>query len=276
VSTSVLRGEAGKLGAFLRRDWQVALSYRLASAFGVVSLVVQALLFALIGKLVDPGRLPVYGGTHATYAEFVAIGLVVGLVVALALERVATVVRQEQLQGTLEMLLVTPTALGTVQVGSAAFELFAVPIHALLLLGVLAVAFGLRLHVDGILPALVVLTALLPLVWGLGLAGAGAILTIRRGAGIVGLAATLMSVTAGAYFPLTVLPGWLEQIAAVNPLGLTLEGVRGALIGGTGWDGVGGRLAVLVPLSLAAMAVGVWVFRLAVERERRLGTLGMY
>jgi hypothetical protein len=27
---------------------------------------------------------------------------------------------------------------------------------------------------------------------------------------------------------------------------------------------------------VAALAAGVWVFRLAVERERRLGTLGVY
>jgi ABC-2 type transport system permease protein len=274
--TAVVLREATKIAAFLRRDWHVALSYPMASAFSVVSLVVQALLFALIGRLVDPGRLPVYGGTHATYAEFVAVGLVVGLVVALMLERVATVLRQEQLQGTLEALLLTPTALGTVQAGSAAFELLAVPLHAMVLLAVIALTFGLRLHLEGVLPAVAVLVAFVPFVWGLGLAGAGAILTFRRGAGLVGLAATAMGITAGAYFPISVLPGWLETIAAANPLGLALEGVRETLIGGAGWSAVDQRLAVLVPLSAAAMALGVFVFRLAVERERRLGTMGMY
>jgi ABC-2 type transport system permease protein len=275
MTAAALR-EATKIAAFLRRDWHVALSYRMASAFSVVSLVVQALLFALIGRLVDPGRLPVYGGTHATYAEFVAVGLVVGLVVALMLERVATVLRQEQLQGTLEALLLTPTALGTVQAGSAAFELLAVPLHAMVLLAVIALTFGLRLHLEGVLPAVAVLVAFVPFVWGLGLAGAGAILTFRRGAGLVGLVATAMGITAGAYFPISVLPAWLETIAAANPLGLALEGVRETLIGGAGWSAVDQRLAVLVPLSAVAMALGVFVFRLAVERERRLGTMGMY
>jgi ABC-2 type transport system permease protein len=275
VTATALR-EGVKVAAFVRRDWHVLRSYRMASTFTVVAIVVQALMFALIGRLVDPARLPVYGGTHATYAEFVAIGMVVGLVVALMLERVATVVRQEQMQGTLEALLVTPTALGTVQAGSAAFELLVVPVHAAALLVVVAIAFGLRLHLDGVLPSLVVLAAFVPFVWGLGLAGAGAMLTFRRGAGVVGLAATAMAVTAGAYFPISVLPGWLESIAAANPLGLSLEAVRETLIGGTAWAGVGERLLVLVPLSCAAMAFGVLAFRLAVERERRLGTLGLY
>jgi ABC-2 type transport system permease protein len=275
MSAAAVR-EGAKVAAFLRRDWLVTLSYRMSSAFSVVSLVVQALLFALIGRLVDPARLPVYGGTHATYAEFVAVGLVIGLVVALMLERVATVVRQEQLQGTLEALLVTPTALGTVQAGSAAFELLAVPLHAAVLLAVIALTFGLRLHLDGVLPAAVILVAFVPCVWGLGLVSAGAILTFRRGAGLVTLAATAMAFTAGAYFPVAVLPAWLASLSAINPLGLALEGVRETLIGGAGWAPVGERLVILLPLSAAALAVGVAVFRLAVERERRLGTLGLY
>ena len=36
MTAVALRGEAAKLGAFLRRDWHVALSYRMASALGVL------------------------------------------------------------------------------------------------------------------------------------------------------------------------------------------------------------------------------------------------
>jgi hypothetical protein len=60
--------------------------------------------------------------------EFVAIGMVLSLVIALLLQRVATTVRQEQMIGTLESLLATPTATTTVQVGSAAFDLLFVPV----------------------------------------------------------------------------------------------------------------------------------------------------
>ena len=52
----------------------------------------------------------------------------------LLLQRVAMAVRQEQMIGTLEALLVTPTSPTTVQVGSVAFDLVFVPIRMALLL----------------------------------------------------------------------------------------------------------------------------------------------
>jgi ABC-2 type transport system permease protein len=275
MSAAIVR-ETGKIGAFLRRDLQVARSYRLGFAFGMVSLVAQAVLFSLIGRLVDPRLLPAYGGTRATYTEFVAIGIVVSLVVGLMLQRVATAIRQEQFMGTLEALLTTPTAIATIQVGAAAFDLLAVPVRMALLLGVIAIGFGLDLQTGGLLPAAALVVGFLPFVWGLGLVSAAAILTFRRGTGVVGLGATVMGISAGAYFPLSVLPGWLTAVAEANPLAIALDGLRHTLIGGEGWPVVSSDLAVLVPTSAAALAAGVLAFRAALQRERRLGTLGLY
>jgi ABC-2 type transport system permease protein len=273
--TAVLR-ESLKLGAFVRRDFKIMTSYRVGLSFGVISLGIQALLFSLIGRVVDPARLPAYGGTRATYVEFVAVGLVLTLLAGLMLDRVANGIRQEQFLGTLEALLTTPTAVATIQVGTAAFELLAVPVRAAVLLLIIALAFGLRLEVAGMLPAVVLLLAFAPFMWGLGLLSAAMVLTFRRGAGVVGLLTTVMGISAGAYFPLTVLPGWLATIAQANPLALTLEGLRAALIGGQSWGAIDTTLAVLVPLSVVALAAGVIAFRLALDRERRLGTLGLY
>jgi len=112
--------EAGKIGAFVRRDFLIAWSYRLAFVTDVVSMAAQAFVFSLIGQLVDPAQLPRYGGTPTTYMEFVAIGLVLNLVITLLLDRVANAIRGEQMTGTLESLLTTPTRTATIQIGSAA------------------------------------------------------------------------------------------------------------------------------------------------------------
>ena len=52
--------------------------------------------------------------------------------------------------------------------------------------------------------------------------------------------------------------------------------MREALIGGTAWTSVGTDLLELVPLAIVALALGAIAFRLALRRERRLGTLGLY
>jgi len=267
--------EAGKIGAFVRRDFLIAWSYRLAFVTDVVSMAAQAFVFSLIGQLVDPAQLPRYGGTPTTYMEFVAIGLVLNLVITLLLDRVANAIRGEQMTGTLESLLTTPTRTATIQIGSAAFEFLWVPIRAAVFLLVIALGFGLDFHADGIVPAAVVLLAFVPFVWGLGLVAGGMILTFRRGGGATAVA-TLLALISGAFFPIALLPDWLEWIMAVNPIAIALDGIREALLGGRGWSGVGPALLVLAPLSALSLAIGVTAFRLALRRERRLGTLGLY
>jgi hypothetical protein len=52
--------------------------------------------------------------------------------------------------------------------------------------------------------------------------------------------------------------------------------MREPLLGGTGWDGVGRAVAVLLPLAVVSVALGALAFRAALRRERRQGTLGLY
>lgn len=270
------RAELPKVAAFLRRDFLTALSYRTAFVADILQLCSHLLLFGLIGKLVDPRTLPSYGGDPTGYLEFVAIGAMLSLVFGLLLERVATAIRAEQMMGTLEALLVSPVRVATVQAGSVAFDAVQVPLRMALFLGLVALTVGLELDLGGALPAVAVLVAFIPFVWGLGLVSAAAMVTFRRGAGVTGLAGILLGLSSGAYFPLTVLPGWLEGVLSWNPLAIALEAMRSALIGGEGWGSVGPDVLLLVPMSVLALMAGAVAFRAAVARERRNGSLGMY
>jgi ABC-2 type transport system permease protein len=273
---AVARTELGKLPAFVRRDFLIALSYRTAFAGDILFLGGQMVVFAFIGRLVDSNTLPTYGGSPTTYMEFVAIGIVLSLVVGVLLGRVATAMRQEQVQGTLEALLATPSAVGTVQAGSVAFDLLWVPIRMLLFLAVITLTFGLDLELAGVPKAAVLMLAFLPFVWGLGLLSAAAILAFRRGSGATALVISFLGIASGAYFPLTLLPGWLQAVGEVNPFARVLEGMRETLLGGAGWGPVAADAALLLLPSVALLAAGAVAFRIALARERRNGTLGLY
>lgn len=270
------RGELAKLPAFLRRDFLIAWSYRLSFFSDAFSLAFQALLFYFIGLMVDPSKLPSFEGDPTTYLEFVAAGIALSAFVALGLGEVSTAIRDEQLQGTLESLLGTPTATGTIQLGSMVYELIYVPIRTVLFLIIITVAFGLDLEPSGLLPAAVIILAFIPFVWGLGIASAATVLTFKRGVGIVGLGATVLTLASGAYFPLELLPSWATDVAQFNPLTIAVDGMREAMLGTGDWSGTATAVAVLIPASAASLAVGAVSFRLALARERRRGTLGLY
>jgi ABC-2 type transport system permease protein len=269
-------GEVAKLPAFIRRDFLIAISYRVAFGGDLVLLGAQLIVFSFIGRLVDPARLPSYGGGPATYMEFVVIGVGLSLVTALLIGRVATAIRQEQLQGTLESLLATPTAVGTIQLGTIAFDLLWVPLRIGVLVLAVVLTFGLDLEPAGIPQAAVLLAAFLPFAWGLGLLSAAATLAFRRGGGATALVVSFLGIASGAYFPLSLLPGWLETASELNPLAIALDGMRESLLGGAGWAAVGVDLVVLLSLSVWVLTIGAATFRLALAREHRNGTLGLY
>ena len=273
---SVLAAEARKVPAFLRRDMLTLLSYRAAFVGDLLAIAVPAVMFGFFAKLVEPSALPTYNGVETGYFEFVMIGVIIATVSGLLLAKVSTAIRQEQLMGTLEALLVTPTSPTTVQIGSAAFDLLFVPVRMAVLLLVVALTAGLDFAPSGILPSLVLLMCFVPFVWGLGLLAAAAIVTFRRGGGVIGVGMSVLGLASGAFFPLALLPRWIQTLSEANPMAITMEGTREALIGGSGWDGLGTVLAVLVPLSVAALAAGVVAFRAALTREHRNGTLGLY
>jgi ABC-2 type transport system permease protein len=271
-----LTGELRKLPAFVRRDFLVVWSYRMSFFSDLVNLAGQILVFYFVGRLVDPSLLPTFNGSSVTYLEFAAVGIAVGVFIQFGLDRVSAAMRGEQLMGTLESVLMTPTAPATIQVGSVAFDLVYIPLRTAVFLGSVTLVFGLNFSAQGIAPALLLLLAFIPFVWGLGVLTAALLLTFRRGTGFIGLGTVILGLLSGVYFPLSLLPGWLRVIAENNPVALAIQGMRDALLGGAGLSEVAPTFGLLLPLSALSLAVGIGAFRLAVRRERHRGTLGLY
>jgi len=269
-----LGSEAAKLPAFVRRNFLEAWSYRAVFFFDFIGLAFEALTFYFIGKLVDPDSLPRFGSEQVSYIEFVAVGIVISGFVGLALVRAGAAFRAEQLTGTLEMLLMTPTAAATIQFGFVVYDLIYIPVRTAVFFAVIVLALDVRLAADGVMPAIVTLVFFIPFVWGLGIVLSAATVTFKRGGAI--FIVPLLTLTSGAFFPLTLLPDWLQRIAEWNPMAIAIDTMRGALLGDAGWSEVGSAVAVLVPASAISLAFGIMSFRLALRRERRRGTLGLY
>lgn len=268
--------EIAKFPAFFRRDLLEAWSYRLSFFADWIGLIAQMVIFALVGRLVDPRLLPAVDGVRVSYIEFAITGIAVATFLQLAFARVINAIREEQLMGTLESLLMTPTSPFTVLMGSVAYDLVYVPIRTILFLGLASVAFGADLRFGGLLTLVLILLAFIPFAWGLGMVGAGAVITYRRGVSILSFGVSALMIGSSAYFPLSVLPTWARPLAELNPVSIALQGARSALLGGGG-AGAGVATAVLLlPIGVVSLVVGFAAVRLALARERRRGTLGLY
>jgi ABC-2 type transport system permease protein len=107
--------------------------------------------------------------------------------------------------------------------------------------------------------------------WGIGLAMSGVILRLGLGAEELAWAAVfIIAPISGVYYPIGVLPAWLQAIAAMIPSSHVFEGMRSVLIHGVfRWD----EFWIAAGLNVLYLAAGAAVFAWAMRDARNRGTL---
>jgi ABC-2 type transport system permease protein len=83
----------------------------------------------------------------------------------------------------------------------------------------------------------------------------------------------LLLLVSGVYFPISVLPEWMQSLSRISPATYVLEGMRAALLEGAGTGALLGHLIRLVLIGLIAIPVGLVVFRQAERYAKRTGKL---
>ena len=108
----------GTLLAFLKRDFLIEVSYRTAFVLQAFGIVLSILIWKFIAGFVNhPSDAP--GMENYDYFAYVVLGLAFFHFLSSAVTAFSTKVRNEQMTGTLEAMLVTPTAAGTIVTGSS-------------------------------------------------------------------------------------------------------------------------------------------------------------
>jgi ABC-2 type transport system permease protein len=265
-----------KVPAFFRRDLLSLFSYRVAYITDWVNLIVQILLFYFLNRLIPSDKLPSYGGEPVSYLEYVAVALTLTAFVQASLGRLIAAIRNEQLMGTLEALLVMPMSPEMLQLGSVFYDLLYVPFRTVVFLSLVTLLFDVHFNTAGIVPAMLIFLVFTPFMWGLGVLSAAIVLTFKRGSGVVGIVGTVLTFTSGAYFPIKYLPGWLESLTRYNPITVAIEASREALLGNADWSVIWPTVFKLIPMAAISLAIGMGAFRWALQRERRRGTMGLY
>jgi len=261
-----------RAAAFLRRDWANARSYRLAFVLELLRSLFLLVLMFQVGRLVDRGPPdPALGDGYFSYA---LVGVAVLQVVQTALQSFAQKLRDEQTTGTLEALLATPMSPSRVILASALYDVLAALALAAVVV-VLGFVMGVRLAVTplSLVVAAVVVVGLLVLAAALGVAVAAFTVVFKRGMAVAWAVTSALSLLGGIFYPVDLLPGPLRWAARALPFTWGLDALRAALLEAEAR--IGTAFAVTAS-AVALLAVALWLFRLAVDRARTLGSLAQY
>jgi ABC-2 type transport system permease protein len=147
-------------------------------------------------------------------------------------------------------------------------------IRTALLFAVVALFFGLHFHGADFGTALVLLAVASVSFVGLGMMTAVLpLISPEKGAQIGFIAQGLLLVVSGVYYPISVMPHWMQAIATVSPATYALHGIRAAVLGGSGLGGVWGDVWPLLILGAASIPLGLGVFRAGERYAKRHGKL---
>jgi len=262
--------------AFLRRDLLNALSYRLSFFLQLLGVFPSVLMFFFLSRLVDEGvagPLHPYGGS---YFPFVLIGIAVQNYLNTALSSFSGSLRESQLSGTLEAVLVTPVTPVAFLLGSTAYSFVCNALRVGLYLAVGVLCFHVRVHTEQVPLALFILALTVGAFSSLGIFSAGFIVLFKRGDPINWGFAVVSWLLGGVYYPVGVLPAWLQKTALIIPTTHTLESLRRSLLMGEGVWAVKSHLAALSLWAAFGLPVSILCFRYALNLARKNGTLGHY
>jgi ABC-2 type transport system permease protein len=209
-----------------------------------------------------------YGG----YLPFALIGMAVANVLHTSFNSFAKAIHWEQLQGTLESLMITPLPLWTVIVGCAAWEFLWTTLIALVYVVAAVALYDVDLQGSYLLAvALLCLTALAFAL--IGIVSASFVMVYKRGDPVALLMGGVSTLLGGVFYPVTALPPWLQSVAQVLPITHDLHAVREVLLRGGGIADVWPQLLVLLAFVGIGAPLAALCFRSALRRARRDGTL---
>jgi ABC-2 type transport system permease protein len=136
------------------------------------------------------------------------------------------------------------------------------------------VFFGLSFPDADVLAALVLLAVASVSFVGIGMVTAVLpLISPEKGAQLGFIAQGLLLVVSGVYYPVDVMPGWMEFLSQLSPATYALEGIRGAVLDGEGLGDLGGDLWPLAVLGVVSIPLGLAVFRAGERYAKRHGKL---
>jgi len=270
--TSELSLRAHALRALIRRDWLVARSYRTSLVTDLVFGFLNLLIYYFVARALRP-RIGVNLDGAPSYFAFATAGVVLALVLQAGTVVLARRVREEQLTGTLEMLVAQPIDPPELALGLAGFPfLFAVG-RAFLYLLLAGVFLGLSFAHTSWVGLVVALCSAGVGFAAIGISIAAIILVFKRGDVLAPAVVVALTLLGGAVFPTQVLPGWLDALSYATPTRYAFEAVRGAQFGAHSWIVPS---LILIGFAVVGLAVGLYLFTLALRYTARHGTLNQY
>ena len=267
-----------RVWAFIERDWRLTISYRMQFFLRVLSILIVVTTLFFISKIFRGFTDPRFTQWRDPLAAWLT-GLAVLNYFMTGFSSLANAIRQEQVQGTLESVLMTPISVPTVIVASSAWDFVEATFFSLLYLFFGWAFFDVHYRGSFFL-ALVFLLLTTTVLACLGILSASFAMVFKRGDPFGIFLGTGSALFSGVFFPTQLIRDYAGRsvagISRILPPTYGLDGIRRVLIDGAGLAQVRDPLLTLLLFLAVLLPFSLWVFNRAVRRAKREGSLIQY
>jgi ABC-2 type transport system permease protein len=251
----------------VRRYWHLELAFLI---FNVAS--AMSVLYIGEAQMQASG-----GGSQESQLDLVlylGIGTVVWAYLRAVFANVGEMVAWERWEGTIEYTMMAPISRLAHMLGVSLFSIIYGLVRSALLLGVLALFFSVDLSNANLEGAAVVL--LVGSISFLGFGIMAAVLPLlfpERGEEMTFVISSILLLVSGVYYPISVLPDWMEPLATISPATYVLAGMRAALLEGTPTMALGPVILPILILGALTLPIGIAIFGWGERYAKRTGRL---
>lgn len=257
--------------AITRRDAILFVSYRAQFVSQFLTPFFSLAIFYYISKLFTPSSVDSPGG----YFGFVVIGLVIVQILTISIGVMPVVVRQELVSGTIERFLVSAHGPVNGILGAMLFPMVNALFSGALMLILATLFFGLPLAATAGLAipvALLGTLAFMPFALFL----VGLVMAFKQVSSASSFIVTGVAIIGGLYFPIALLPDWIEWTSEVQPFTSATDLLRHLLVGTPLEHSAEIELLKLVLFALVLLPVSLYCLRRAIRYGQHVGTVAEY
>jgi ABC-2 type transport system permease protein len=202
------------------------------------------------------------------------VGAVIWAYLGIIFEILTETVAWERWEGTIEYTFMAPLSRPVHLLGMGVFAIGYGVVRAVLLFGVVAAFFSLHLPDANYVAALVLLMIASISFIGIGMMTAVLpLISPEKGTQLGFVAQGVLLVVSGVYYPVSVLPGWMQAIATISPATYALRGCRAAILDGAGLTDLWTEIWALLAIGAVSVPLGLFIFRTGERYAKKHGKL---
>lgn len=281
IPQHTLGSELRALLAVARKEWIIFRRY----PSWVVAILVWPVLMpfgfiftarALSGP--NGAALPLFERVAGTtdYASFIIVGSLLWSWLNFTLWDVGLQLRNEQLRGTLESNWLCPVWRISILVGGSLTKLVTSLIFFAITILEFWLVFGVQLVRGNLGLALSIVVLVIPTIYGIGLAFGSLVIQFNEANAMVFLVRGIFMIFCGMTYPVSVMPGWMQAVAAWLPLTYAIRAIRAAVLTNATVAEVLPDLVWLAAFAVALPLLGYVAFYHTERQARRSGALGQH